>query len=179
MEYQKIISLLGNTQNEPSKPRTRHCVKINDEPRETCSKSNQIKFKASMVWSNLCACSVVYILFSGPMKITVAAKRVDEINKRAIFKNCVPFTDCLSNINNTQIDNVKYMDLVLLMYNFIEHSNSYLKTSRGLWQYYKDEPNNNRTEFESFKPKIRITRNTPDDDNPKSAVFGELVKVIN
>ena len=49
MEYQKIISLLGNTQNEPSKPRTRHCVKIYDEPRKTCSKSNQIKFKASMV----------------------------------------------------------------------------------------------------------------------------------
>ena len=53
----------------------------------------------------------------------------------------------------------------MLMYNLIEYSNNYLKTSRA--------------EFESFKFKIRITRNTPDDDNTKKLVFVELLKVIN
>ena len=64
MEYQKIINLLGNTQNEPSKFRTRNWVEINEGSRGTYNKSNQIKFKTSMKRSNLCYYSVAYILFS-------------------------------------------------------------------------------------------------------------------
>ena len=61
-----------------------------------------------------------------------AAKKADEINKGVIFKTCAPFTDCISNINNTQIDNAKDIDVVIPMYNSIEHSNNYSKTSGGL-----------------------------------------------
>ena len=49
MEYQKIIKLLDNTTNEPSKFRTRNWVEINDEVRGTYNESNQIKFKTSMI----------------------------------------------------------------------------------------------------------------------------------
>ena len=49
-------------------------------------------------------------------------------------------TDCVSEINNTQIDNAKDLDDVMPMYNLLEHSNNYLKTSGNLWQYYRDEP---------------------------------------
>ena len=49
-------------------------------------------------------------------------------------------TDCVSEINNTQIDNAKDLDDVMPMYNLLEHSNNYLKTSGSLWQYYRDEP---------------------------------------
>ena len=70
MEYQKIIKLLDNTQNEPSKFRTRNWVEINDESRGTYNKSNQIKFKTSMIRSKLCDYSNTYIVVSGTIKIT-------------------------------------------------------------------------------------------------------------
>ena len=56
------------------------------------------------------------------------------------FKNCAPFTDCISEINNTQIGNAKDIDVVMLMYNLIEYSYNYSKTSRSPWQYCRDEP---------------------------------------
>ena len=49
--------------------------------------------------------------------------------KIVIFKNCVPFTNCISKINNTDIDNAKYIDIVMPMYNLIEYSHNYSKTS--------------------------------------------------
>ena len=59
-------------------------------------------------------------------------------NKKVIFKNCAPFTNCISKINNTQIDNAEYIDIVMPMYNLIEYSDNYSKTSGSLWQYCKD-----------------------------------------
>ena len=53
------------------------------------------------------------------------------------------------------------------MYNLIEYSDNYSKTSGSLWQYYKDDPNNNLTDSESFKFKVKITGNTPDAGNTK------------
>ena len=60
-----------------------------------------------------------------------AARRLDERNKGAVFKNCASFTDCISEINNTQIDNAKYINVVMPMYSFIEYSDNCLKIS--LW----------------------------------------------
>ena len=53
------------------------------------------------------------------------------------------------------------------MYNLIEYSDNYLKTSGSLWQYYKDEPNDNISDSESFKSKVKITGKTPADGNTK------------
>ena len=74
-----------------------------------------------------------------------AAKRLDEINKDVIFKNCAPFTKCISRINNTDIDNAQDIDIVMPMHNLIEYSDNYSKTSRNIWQYYIDDPNDNNT----------------------------------
>ena len=57
-----------------------------------------------------------------------------------IFKNCAPFSDCISRINNKEIDHAKDIDVEIPIYNLIECSDNYLKTSRSLWQYYRDEP---------------------------------------
>ena len=65
-------------------------------------------------------------------------------------------TDCISEINNTKLDNAKYIDVVMPMYNLIEYSDNYSKTSGSLWQYYRDDPNDNITQSESFKFKIKI-----------------------
>ena len=51
-----------------------------------------------------------------------------------------PFPDCISEINNTEIDHRKDIDVVMPMYSLIEYSENYSKTSGSLWQYYRDEP---------------------------------------
>ena len=133
MEYQKIANLLNDESNQPSKFRTRNWVEINDESRGTYT-SNDIKFKTTMLRSNLCDHADAYILVKGIKTITGAGnddatKRADERDKGATFKNCAPFTKCISRINNTDIDNPKDIDIVMPMYNLIECSNSYSKTS--------------------------------------------------
>ena len=54
-------------------------------------------------------------------------KQLDETNKGVIFKKCAPFTDCISEINNTQIDNARYIDVIMPMYNSFEYGKNYLK----------------------------------------------------
>ena len=77
------------------------------------------------------------------------------------FENCAPLTDCISEINNTQIDNVKDLDNVMQIYNSIEYSDNYAKTSGSLWQYCRNEPDgNNITNIQSFKFKSRFSNNT-------------------
>ena len=115
-----------------------------------------------MLRSNLCDHADAYILVKGIKTITGAGnddatKRADERDKGATFKNCAPFTKCISRINNTDIDNPKDIDIVMPMYNLIECSNSYSKTSWSLWQYYKDDPNDNIMQSESSKSKVQIT----------------------
>ena len=112
------------------------------------------------------------MLFSGIITITRAAaddtaKWLDERNNRVILRNYTPFTGCISEINNTQINNAKGLDVVMLMYNLIEYRDNYSKTSGSLWQYYRDETNNNITESESFKSKIKTTGKTTNDGNTK------------
>ena len=82
-------------------------------------------------------------------------------------KNCAPFINCISEINNTQIDSCKDIDIIMLIYNLIEYSYDYAKTSGSWWQYYRDEPNNKIVNSESFKSKIKITGKTSDNGNEK------------
>ena len=72
-----------------------------------------------------------------------------------------------SRINNRDIDNAQNTDIVMPMYNLIEYSVNYSRTSGSLWQYYKDDPDNNLENSESFKFKLKITGNTPNDGNAK------------
>ena len=163
--------MLDNASNQPSKFRTRNWVEINDESRGTYT-SNDIKFKTTMLRSNLCDYADAYILVKGTITITGAGnddatKQADERDKGVTFKNCAPFTKCISRINNTEIDNTKDIDIVMRMYSLNEYSNNCSKTSRSLWQYYKDNPNNNLANSESFKYKVKFTGKTPDNENTK------------
>ena len=63
-----------------------------------------------------------------------AGANANNVNKKLIFKNCAPFTNCISEINNTQVDNAKDIDIAMLMYNLIEYSDNYSETSGSLWQ---------------------------------------------
>ena len=55
----------------------------------------------------------------------------------------------------------------MTMYNLIEYSDNYSKTPGSLWKYYKDEPNDEKTDSKSFKSKVKIAGKTPDDENTK------------
>ena len=67
---------------------------------------------------------------------TVAGPAVNNTDKKVIFKNCAPFTDCITEINNRQVDDAQKIDIVMPMYNLIEYSDAYSKTPGSLWQCY-------------------------------------------
>ena len=103
MNYQKIINLLDNTQNQPSQFRTKIEFEINDDTRGTYNTNSQIKFKASVLKSSLCDYSDTYILVSGTITVIRARAEAEAVaanrnNKQGIFKNCAPFTDCITEI---------------------------------------------------------------------------------
>ena len=137
MEYQKIANLVDDTSNQPSKFRTKNWVQISDESRGAYNVNSQIKFKTIMLKSSLCDYSDAYIITKGTITIAgagdnAAARQADERDKRVAFKNCAPFINCISEINNTQIDNAKDIDIVMPMYNLIEYSDNYAKTTGSL-----------------------------------------------
>ena len=150
--------MLESTSDSLSKFRKINWVEINDESKGNYANSD-IRFKTTMLRSNLCDYADSYILVKGTITITgpgddAAAKQADERDKGVTFKNCAQFTKCISRINNTDIDNAHDIDIVMPMYNLTEYSDNYSKTSGSLWQYYKDDPNDNLTDSESFKVKI-------------------------
>ena len=133
MEYQKIAYLLDSSSNKPSKFRTRNWVEIYDDIRDAYSPNKQIRFKTTLLRSSLCDYSDADILVKGNISVNnTAASAENNTNKKVIFKNCSPFTNCVSKINNTQIDNAEYIAVVMPMYNLIEYSDNYSKTSGSL-----------------------------------------------
>ena len=129
--------MLENAPNKPSKFKAKNWIEINDDIRDAYSPNKQIKFKTTMLRSSLCDFSDPYILVKGNITVNNTAAEeanANNTNKKVIFKNCVPFTNCISKINNTQIDNAEYIDIIMPMYNLIEYSNNYSKTSASLWQ---------------------------------------------
>ena len=137
MEYQKIINFLDNTPDQLSKFRTKNWIEINDQSRGVYSTGSDIRFTTTMLKSSLCDYGDVYILVKRIITITgtgdnAAARQADERNKIAVFKNCAAFTNYKSETNNTEIDNAKDIDTVMLMYNLIKYNDNYSKTSGRL-----------------------------------------------
>ena len=123
--------MLENTPNQPTKFRTENWV----DARGRYNTNSQIKFKNSMIRSSLCDNSDTYILVKGTITVENTATEgvaPNNINKKVIFKDCAPFTDCISEINNKEIDHAKNINVVMPMYNLIEYSSNYLKTSGSL-----------------------------------------------
>ena len=131
-----------------------------------------------MLRSNLCDYSDAYIV----VKRTITIGRDDnnkKWNKKLTFKNNVPVRSCISKTNNTLIDNVENLNVVMSMYNLLEYSNNYSMISGSLWNYYRDEINddanenainnriNNNKKITSkfFEYKTKIMESTSNDNN--------------
>ena len=123
-----------------------------------------------MLKSSLTDHSDAYILVKGNITVnntSAADSDANNTNEKVIFKRCAPFTNFISEIINTEVDNAKDTNIVMPVYNSIEYSDDYSKTFASLWQYFKDIPavsdNGNIVEFNgasatdlfSFKAKIK------------------------
>ena len=154
MKCQKIIDWLDNTSNQQSKFKTKNWLEINDQSRGVCNTNSDIRFKTTMLKSSLCDYSDAYILMKRRRIITeagadAAARQVKLVIHLLIEK---------SEINNTEIDNAtKDTDIVMPMYNLIEHSN-YSKAFESLWQYYYLEPSDSWADSEPFKSQSKNNR---------------------
>ena len=193
MEYQKRANLIDDdAPNQPSKFRTRNWVEINDESRGAYNVNSQIKFQTTMLKSSLCDYSDAYILAKGTISVTntaAADAAANNINKKVIFKNSAPFTNCISENNNTQIGNAKDMDIVMPMYNLIEYSDNYAKTTGSLWQYCKYIPARNANDeiiifdvnnvTDSFNFKVKFTGQTGNDGTKDVEIIGPLKYLSN
>ena len=113
MEYQKTINLRDNTSNQLSK-----LIEINDQSRGVYNTNSGIRFKATMLKSVLRDYNNAYKFSKGKITSTgaeddAASRQTDGRKKGLIFKRCSPFIKCKSEINNTEIDNAKDVDIVM------------------------------------------------------------------
>ena len=139
-----------------------------------------------MLVSNLCDYSDAYIVASGTITFTALAADRGNNNIQVVFKNRAPFTDCISEINNTQIENAKGINVVISAYNLIEYSDNYSKRSGSLWQYYRDEPaltndgaaDDFPSNSTSFKFKVKIS-GTTGADGTKNVKIMVILKYLN
>ena len=106
--------MLDDASNQPSKFKTKNWVEINDGSRGTYNVNSKAKFKTTMLKSSLCDYGDAYILVKGTITVNntdAADTDANNTNKKVIFKNCAPFTNCISEVNNTQIEMLKTLIL--------------------------------------------------------------------
>ena len=168
MEYDKINNLLVSQSENLSKFLTREYVRVNSLS-NTYDENKSIRFKTPMLRSDLCDYADAYILVNGT--ITVAGNHPrDRQNRPLILKNNAPFISCISKINNELIEDAEDLDIVMPMYNLLEYSKNYRKTTGSFYNYYRDKLNddNGNDNFgnirvvnsEAFKYKNKIIGNT-------------------
>ena len=139
MEFNKINNLLGPPHDEVPRFITKNWIEVQSQSGSTYNTSKPIRFKTSMLRSDLCDYSDAYVLVKG--KITVINPNDNaNLNKELTLKNNTPFISCISKINNELVENAEDLDIVMPMYNLLEYSKNYEKTSGSLFNYYKDEP---------------------------------------
>ena len=161
MEFQKILNLLDITSDDKDLPRfvTKKWIEVSDQSEKNYNPNKEIRIKTPVLRSDLCDFSDVYIVVKEDITVTNPnnAKR----NKAVAFKNNAPFANCITKINGVKIDNAEDLDVVMPMYNLLEYSKIYKKTTGSLWNYYRDQPSNPlSTNSESFKYKTSITGST-------------------
>ena len=124
METQKIANLLGDEGNESLKFATRKWYVVNDQSNTQYGEGNEngttIKFETKIIKSNLCDYSDTYILVTGDITATDG-----NANAKVAFKNCAPFTKCVTHINDEHVDSANNLDIIMHMYNLIEYSDNY------------------------------------------------------
>ena len=177
METQKIINLLNGSDNENSTFATKKWYVIDSETTGAYSHENPIKFLKKTIEPSLCDYSDVYILVTGYITATP-----NNAATQAVFKNCAPFKDCRTEINNTFVGYADFINIAMPMYNFIEYSDNYSDTSGSLWGFKRDEIVNNANvtnddNAPSFKYKANLIGNT-ENNGTKNGLNSCTIKIF-
>ena len=161
MEFQKIVNFLDPTFDNKDLPKfvTKKWIEFYDQSRENYDINKDIRIKTSMLRSDLSNFSDAHIVVKG--NIIVAEPDDAKKNKVVEFKDNAPFINCISKINGVKMDNAEDLDVLMPLYNLLEYSKNYEKTTGSLWNYYRGEPNDPlSSDSESFKYKNNIRGNT-------------------
>ena len=193
MKHYEIFKLLKDS--TVSKFVTKKLVGVNDLPGGQYSMNKNIRFKNSMLRSDLCDYSDAYVV----VKETVTVTDTDNDNKRnkkLVYKNNKNNAwsrSSISKVNNRSIDNAEDLDIFMPMYNLLKYSDNYSMTSGSLWNYYRDGINddenendanknmvnhNKTTTSKSFKNKTKITGSTANNGNRLNAEIVVSLKYI-
>ena len=132
MQYQRITNLLGSTSDKGPRFIAKKWIEVYDQSGGAYNTSKQIRFKTSMLRSDLCDYSDAYIVVKGIFTVSADEKDRDERNRQIILKNNAPFINCISKINGALIENAEDLDIVMSMYNLLGYSKNYSKTSGSL-----------------------------------------------
>ena len=178
METQKIANFLNGSDNEKSKFATKKWYVIDSESKGNYSKDEPIKFLTQSIESSLCDYSDVYILVTGNIAATP-----NNAATQVVFKNCAPFKDCRTEINDTFVDYADFIDITMPMYNLIEYSDNCSDTSGSLWQFKRDEIINNAdvtndNNAPSFKYKANLIGNTETNGTKKGIKIAIPLKYL-
>ena len=103
MEYQMITNLLGNIPDKVPRFITKKWIKRHDLSGETYNTNKQIRFKTSMLRSDLCDFSDAYIVVKAIATVSADERDRDEMNRQVILKNNAPITSCISKINGVLV----------------------------------------------------------------------------
>ena len=151
---------------------TKKWIEVYDQSEGNYNVNKEIRIKTSVLRSDLCDFSDAYIVVKGNSFVTKKTFTADDIdapnntaanntvvnatvnatntannnafgNKKLVFKNISPFINCISKINGVKIDNAEDLDVVMPIYNLLEYSKNYRKTTGSLSHYYRDQPNSN------------------------------------
>ena len=138
METQKIVNLLNDFDNESSKFATRKLYVINDQNNGQYGRRNEndatIKYDTKLIKPSLCNYSDAYILVTGDIKVADVAA-----NANVAFKNCAPFTRCVTHMNDEHVETAENLDIIMPIYNLIEYLDKYADSSGTLCQFKRDE----------------------------------------
>ena len=171
MEYDKINNLLGSESENLSKFVTREYVRVNSLS-NTYNENKSIRFKTPMLRSDSCDYADVYILVNGTILVNGFNPR-DRQNKPLILKNNAPLVSCITRINGELIKDADDLDIVMPMYNLLEYSKNYRKTIGSLYNYYRDELNND-ADNNNFANNNIVSSNTV---NYKNKIIGNTYNV--
>ena len=187
METQKIVNSLNDTENEYSKFAAKKWYIIDSESKGNYSDENPIKFLTNSLESSLCDYSDAYILVAGNITVTRRNAANEDIALNAatqvVFKNCAPFKNCRTEINDTFVEYADFINIKMPMYNLIEYSDNFSDTSGSLWQFRRGEIINNAdvsddNDAPSFKYKESIIGNTNNNGRKSKVKIAVPLKIL-
>ena len=171
MEFNKINNLLGPPYDKVPRLITKNWIEVQSQSGSTYNTSKPIRFKTSMLRSDLCDYSDAYVWVKGTITVTDPNNNAN-FDRRLTLKNNAPFISCISKINGELVENAEDLDIVMPMYNLLEYSKNYEKASGSLFNYYRDEPNEDTVDEDDGDVNISI-RNSKS-FNYKAKIVGSL-----